>query len=66
MTQKNLGSALRRLGERKSGTARLEEALCAIESACSVYRDADILQYEADFKTKMQSHHHLLAQRRSQ
>jgi hypothetical protein len=29
MTQMNLGAALARLGERESGTARLEEAVAA-------------------------------------
>jgi hypothetical protein len=33
MTQNNLGVALQSLGERESGTARLEEALAAIEAA---------------------------------
>ena len=32
-TQNNLGSALRRLGERESGTARLEEAVEAFRAA---------------------------------
>jgi tetratricopeptide (TPR) repeat protein len=32
MTQNNLGSALRRLGERESGTARLEEAIAAFDA----------------------------------
>ena len=33
MTQNNLGNALRRLGERESGTARLEEAVTAYRAA---------------------------------
>ena len=33
MTQNNLGSALRILGERESGTARLEEAVAAYRAA---------------------------------
>ena len=33
MTQKNLGNALLRLGERESGTARLEEAVAAYRAA---------------------------------
>ena len=32
-TQNNLGIALRRLGERESGTARLEEAVAAYRAA---------------------------------
>ena len=33
MTQNNLGTALSRLGERESGTARLEEAVAAYRAA---------------------------------
>ena len=33
MTQNNLGTALARLGERESGTARLEEAVAAFREA---------------------------------
>ena len=33
MTQNNLGNALRRLGERESGTARLEEGVAAFRAA---------------------------------
>jgi len=33
MTQNNLGNALRRLGERESGPARLEEAVAAYHAA---------------------------------
>src|SRR5206468_4113058 len=33
MTQTNLGTALRALGERESGTARLEEAVAAYRAA---------------------------------
>ncbi|QNT68226.1 tetratricopeptide repeat protein [Defluviicoccus vanus] len=33
MTQNNLGNALRRLGERESGTARLEDAVAAYRAA---------------------------------
>ena len=33
MTQQNLGIALRTLGERESGTARLEEAVAAYRAA---------------------------------
>ena len=32
-TQNNLGNALRRLGERETGTARLEEAVAAYRAA---------------------------------
>ena len=37
MTQNNLGSALRALGERESGTARLEEAVAAYDAALAVF-----------------------------
>jgi hypothetical protein len=36
MTQTNLGDALATLGERESGTARLEEAVAAYGAAVSV------------------------------
>jgi hypothetical protein len=42
MTQNNLGKALEALGERESGTGRLEEARGAIGSAWSVYRGAGV------------------------
>jgi hypothetical protein len=37
MTQNNLGSALETLGERESGTARLEEAVSAYDAALEVF-----------------------------
>ena len=37
MTQNNLGNALWRLGERESGTARLEEAVAAYREALQEY-----------------------------
>jgi len=37
MTQNNLGGALLRLGERESGTARLEEAVAAYRAALQEY-----------------------------
>jgi exonuclease VII small subunit len=37
MTQNNLGNALRVLGERESGTARLEEAVAAYRDALQEY-----------------------------
>ena len=36
MTQNNLGNALARLGERESGTARLEEAVAAFDASLTV------------------------------
>jgi tetratricopeptide (TPR) repeat protein len=38
MTQTNLGTALTRLGERESGTARLEEAVAAYRAALELYK----------------------------
>ncbi len=37
-TQNNLGTALRALGERESGTARLEEALVAFRAALTEWK----------------------------
>ncbi|BCF96939.1 hypothetical protein PPGU19_015080 [Paraburkholderia sp. PGU19] len=37
MTQSNLGVALLRLGERESGTTRLEEAVAACHAALTEY-----------------------------
>jgi tetratricopeptide (TPR) repeat protein len=37
MTQNNLGNALQALGERESGTARLEEAINAYRAALEEY-----------------------------
>jgi tetratricopeptide (TPR) repeat protein len=38
MTQNNLGAALRILGEREAGTARLQEAVDAYREALTEYR----------------------------
>jgi hypothetical protein len=40
MTQTNLGAALWRLGERESGTARLEEAVSAFDACLTVTETA--------------------------
>ena len=40
MTQNNLGIALRRLGERESGTARLQEAVAAFNACLTVIKTA--------------------------
>ena len=46
MTQNNLGVTLWRLGERESGTARLEEAIKAYQAALAEYtRDRVPLQW---------------------
>ena len=40
MTQNNLGNALRSLGERESGTARLEQAVAAWKACLTVTASA--------------------------
>jgi hypothetical protein len=40
MTQNNLGTALRALGERDSGTAQLEEAVAAFDACLAVTETA--------------------------
>ena len=40
MTQNNLGTALRTLGARESGTARLEEAVAAFEVCLTIIETA--------------------------
>ncbi len=40
MTQSNLGTALQTLGERESGTARLEAAVAALRAALDVFKEA--------------------------
>jgi hypothetical protein len=42
MTQNNLGTALERLGERESGTARLEEAVAAYREALQEWTRARV------------------------
>jgi tetratricopeptide (TPR) repeat protein len=42
MTQNNLGAALRALGERESGTARLEEAVAAYRAALEEWTRARV------------------------
>ena len=39
MTQNNFGNALRALGERESGTARLEQAVTVYRAALEVFAD---------------------------
>jgi hypothetical protein len=65
MTQNNLGTALRTLGERESGTERLEEAVSVIELAHSIYREADMLQYEAYFQSKLETLRELIRTRKT-
>jgi hypothetical protein len=47
MTQNNLGNALRALGERESGTARLEEAVAAFRDAIKVFEHSGASHYLA-------------------
>ena len=46
MTQMNLGNALSRLGERESGTDRLNEAVVAYREALKVFTSARAQYYE--------------------
>jgi hypothetical protein len=62
-TQNNLGSTLGILAERECGTARLEQALSACESAVTVFREAGLLQYESYFETRLRSLRSVIAER---
>ena len=58
MTQNNLGNALRTLGERQSGTARLEEAIATWEACLIVGASVwppDWVQYVRDHRDEAQS-----------
>jgi hypothetical protein len=46
MTQMNLGNALRTLGARESGTARLEEAVVVYDGALEVFLSSHFDYYE--------------------
>ena len=61
MTQNNLGTALRTLGKRESGTGRLEEARGAIGLAWEVYPEAGINRYNPSFETRLRSTDDLMA-----
>ena len=54
-TQSNLGNALLKLGERKSGMAHLEEAVKAIESARNEFHRADTTKFDAYFDDALKS-----------
>ena len=45
LTQNNLGNALQALGERESGTGRLEEAVAVCRAALEVFKDAQATYY---------------------
>jgi tetratricopeptide (TPR) repeat protein len=62
-TRNRLGIALAKLGERESGTARLEEALCLILSSRKFYCDAGLFYYESYFEERLISVRKLIAQR---
>ena len=64
MTLNNLGTALKTLGERESGTARLEEAIQAFEGAQNVYRKARMLGHESYFENRLNTVRKLLAERK--
>jgi len=52
-------------GKRESGTERPEEARGAISLAWSVYREAELDQYETSFETRLRLIDDLIASRRS-
>ncbi len=49
-TQNNLGAALRTLGERESGTARLKEAVAAYRAASEVAEQASHQQLQTEVR----------------
>ena len=63
MTQNNLGNALRRLGERESGTTRLEEAVAAYREALAVFEAAGADYYIAVVQRNLERVERLLEQR---
>jgi hypothetical protein len=65
MTQNNLGNALGTLGERESGTARLEEAVAVMKQAWNVYRKTGINQYPVEFESRWEGSEDLIAVRQS-
>jgi hypothetical protein len=64
MIQSNLGIALGKLGERESGTGRLEEARGAITLAWGIYREARMFRYDPWFEGRLRSIDNLIASRR--
>ena len=65
-TQNNLGTALRTLGERESGSARLEETLLAHESALDVYESARAAHYIAVCRANLNRTLALLSQKKNE
>jgi hypothetical protein len=64
ITQNNLGNALHALGERESGTARLEEAVAAYDSALAVFVPAGADRYAEMCRTDRDRSIAVLSQRR--
>lgn len=64
-TQNNLGNALRALGERESGTARLGEAVAAYREALKEFRNGSAQRQEAMTQGNLETAEKLLATRRA-
>jgi tetratricopeptide (TPR) repeat protein len=64
ITQNNLGNTLLRLGERESGTGRLEEAVAAYKAALVVFEPAKATHYIEITKKNLQHTKILLNKRR--
>ena len=65
MAQNNLGNALRSLGERESGTARLEEAVAVYRDALAVFEPAGADHYVGVARANLAQAEALLAERRA-
>ena len=65
-TQNNLGNALWRLGERESGTARLEEAVAAFREALKVFTSARAQYYQEVAQKNLDAALKLLDERKQQ
>jgi hypothetical protein len=63
-TQNNLGLALWSLGERESGTARLEEAVAAYRDALSIFESAAAVYFAQVTHRNLARAEALLIQRR--
>ena len=65
MTQMNLGNALVTLGERESGTARLEEAVAAYNGALEIFVAAKADYYEDVCRSNIARAHSALDERKN-
>ena len=65
MTQNNLGTALRTLGGRESGTARLDEAVAAFREALKEFRDGGAKYQEAIAQRSFEKAEKILAARKA-